>query len=301
MSYVMIKLFWQQVWLVIKKILNIFLICAVLAGMTYGGIKLYDALQEEENHADTDFRQIDKNTGQSGVRYGENLKGKDLQNNATYKLDGSDSSCSAVIPTGEGAKYYELSRKEGPPLGYIKISRNGKIEGHVYSTEILVKTDLFKEKNGVKVVNSGVLILKEKGPFPGNSQKWINKPYPLEIKTAQADADLKKDERRKIVFAFTPDIGVSFVGALNSASFDIRPSLGFTMINLKKGDLTSIRFLRLGIGASIKDKCAEFNVSPVLYNLGNKVKFMRNTYIGPIVGYDTNKNITLGGAIVLNF
>jgi len=60
-------------------------------------------------------------------------------------------------------------------------------------------------------------------------------------------------------------------------------------------------FGRIGVGYDFAQRSANFSLSPVMWNIGSKVDFIQNTYIGPIVGVDTDGNVSIGAGISTDF
>lgn len=277
-----------------------------------------------EKPPSTAFVQVTEHIGQSATEYhptstlkkktkerfdGVTIENPTIINKAEYTITNLSQNKTAIYKKDADGqeylfheiKYIEPDGKEGPPVGFVKVYKNGTVVSKLYDHTLTVHTAVSKEKDLYKIYNTADFTLKETPPEKDGGVDWVDVPYKLPITNAESQIALSELKKSKIVFAFSPDLGVNTICAVNNGNVDIRPNLGFSLLGLKKHDMQTYKFLRIGVGFSPKDRTVDFSLSPVLYNLGNNIGFIKNTYIGPTIGTDLGKNINLGGAIVLNF
>jgi len=60
-------------------------------------------------------------------------------------------------------------------------------------------------------------------------------------------------------------------------------------------------FARLGVGYDLAQQTANFSLAPAMWNIGSEVDFIQNTYIGPVVGVDTDGNVSVGAGFSTDF
>ena len=86
------------------------------------------------------------------------------------------------------------------------------------------------------------------------------------------------------------------------ASGSVVPNLSFSPFSYGK---TAVKpdfvFARIGVGYDIATKAVNFSLAPAMWNIGSKVSFIQNTYIGPVVGVDIKKNVTIGAGFTTDF
>lgn len=294
------------------------------------GFMIKDIIDNPTPPADTPYTSIDNYTGQSGTQYvSENeivqkarelIRNKDPRivkdiialNDATYVIRQNaktDPKADLVYNGKQKYVFHEIHLPDqdgvrGPAIGYVMIHADGRVVSKVYNFDLKVNTAINGNPPEYKVYNTADLYMKQSGlAHRSDSIKvdWTNKPYKLEIENAELLVNINKIEKDKIVLDFYADFGVNGIVVLKNAEPDLRPNVGFNFLSLRNDRIVKYRFLRFGAGYSPKDNVFDFSVAPVLYNLGNLIPFMHNTYIGPILGYDSDSRVNLGGALVLTF
>ncbi|MDP2683521.1 MAG: hypothetical protein Q8P20_00540 [bacterium] len=101
-------------------------------------------------------------------------------------------------------------------------------------------------------------------------------------------------------------IGASFntTPANNSelATASVVPSISMSPFSYGK---TKVKpdwiFARVGIGYDVVRKTASVSVAPGMWNLGSKIEFIQNSYIGPVIGIDSSSNVLLGFGFTTDF
>ena len=97
-------------------------------------------------------------------------------------------------------------------------------------------------------------------------------------------------------FRTSPIAGQNLVNGVAVPTFSFSPfSYGQTEL---KPDWV---FGRVGVGLDVVNKTAAFSLAPAMWNIGSKVKFIQNTYLGPVVGADHKGNISVGVGVSTDF
>jgi len=193
--------------------------------------------------------------------------------------------------------------KDGPALGYVMIYPDGRVVSGVYKHEIQTRTEIVYEKEEVVTKNKAYLVMKQSGLAnrKGSDRvNWKNVPYELELISVEESFNVEVVKRRKIVFDFCPEIGVNGIMVFKDQEFDVIPSLGFSVISYKDGEKIKYRFLKFAVGVRDLSAGANISFSPVLYNLGNKISYINNTYLAPVLGYD-KRGFDFGLSLSLTF
>jgi hypothetical protein len=60
-------------------------------------------------------------------------------------------------------------------------------------------------------------------------------------------------------------------------------------------------FARVGAGYDIVNKTGHFSIAPAMWNIGEVVPFVNNTYVGPTVGVDTDANVSVNIGLSTDF
>lgn len=107
--------------------------------------------------------------------------------------------------------------------------------------------------------------------LPAASLSWFN---PRLIIGADAGYDITK-----IRGEFTPNISVGFI------------SYGQTKAQ------PSWSFAEVGVGYGTVGKTLDIQIAPAQYNLGQHLTFIRNTYVGPVVGIGINGDFSVGAGL----
>jgi hypothetical protein len=73
----------------------------------------------------------------------------------------------------------------------------------------------------------------------------------------------------------------------------VQPALSFSPFSYGKTKVKpSWVFARIGVGYDIAQKSVGFSVAPAMWNVGNEIEFIQNTYIGPAIGFDIDGNVS---------
>jgi hypothetical protein len=60
-------------------------------------------------------------------------------------------------------------------------------------------------------------------------------------------------------------------------------------------------FAQVAAGYNTVNRTLQFSLSPAMYNLGGNSTLINNTYVGPSVGIDIKKNLSVGGTLSVTF
>lgn len=60
-------------------------------------------------------------------------------------------------------------------------------------------------------------------------------------------------------------------------------------------------FARVGVGYDVAQQAINFSVAPAMWNIGSEVSFIQNTYVGPVIGVDSDGDVSAGVGIVSDF
>ncbi|KKN60988.1 hypothetical protein LCGC14_0526130 [marine sediment metagenome] len=60
-------------------------------------------------------------------------------------------------------------------------------------------------------------------------------------------------------------------------------------------------FARVGVGYDLVQRSVSFSIAPAMLNLGTEIDFVQSTYIGPVVGADTDGNVSVGMGLTTDF
>ena len=78
-------------------------------------------------------------------------------------------------------------------------------------------------------------------------------------------------------------------------------SIGISFFSYGNLIIDKWRFVRLGTGGMVNSG-VDITISPIMYNVGNLVPILRNTYIHPYIGYNiTNGRPIMGMQLSLSF
>jgi hypothetical protein len=85
-------------------------------------------------------------------------------------------------------------------------------------------------------------------------------------------------------------------------SANASPSLFFSPFAYGRTNVNpEFTFLQLGAGVDVVNRTAQFSLTPFAYNLGTGNDIINNTYVGPTISIDTDKNVSVGGTVSLSF
>lgn len=79
---------------------------------------------------------------------------------------------------------------------------------------------------------------------------------------------------------------------------EVTPNISFGFLSYGKSKVTpDWSFLQVGLGYGGVSGKGQVEVSPVQYNIGAHIPFMKDTYIGPSIGFGFNGNIDIGAGL----
>ena len=91
------------------------------------------------------------------------------------------------------------------------------------------------------------------------------------------------------------DIGVynSFV-PLSSKYLSPKVSVGLSLFSYGNEYRDRWRFVRIGVGGMVNSG-VDVTISPAMYNVGNKIPILSNTYVHPYIGYNVTNGVPILG------
>lgn len=111
---------------------------------------------------------------------------------------------------------------------------------------------------------------------------------------------------------WNPRVGIGVYGGVsfntsplpdeNVVSGTVAPNISFSPFSYGK---TKTKpewvFARVGVGYDAARESLNLSVAPAMWNVGSKVEFIQNTYIGPVVGADIDGNVSVGVGFTTDF
>lgn len=224
------------------------------------------------------------------------LKGRiKVLSNATFLIrdKARRSNNSDVVYKGKRVKYVlnEIRYNDGPPIGYVLIFDDGRVTSKIYNHKIEVKTAISRdEANGrYNIVSKADYVLKSPHYMKPGSKNWFNQPYPLKIVGGTAMVDpTEPNTAKKRFHLWAPNLNLGI-----DLGDSVKPSVGVSLAGYGYSvrDL-DWKFLQLGVNYS-DEKSFGAHLIPVLYRPFPKI--LRNTYIGPGLGYDNGSRFLMFG------
>ena len=166
---------------------------------------------------------------------------------------------------------HEIRLKGGPPLGFVTIYKTGKIGSKVYNHDIIVDTAASKDKKTGRytVIAKAHIVLTEK-PKVAESESWVGKAHPLNIKAGTVLIDPVEEIPNVNRFQWwAPQI---HLGANSDASPVISYSLSGWGISK-----TNLNYKILHIDGAFKNDILNVGIMPVTFR---PVRFLQNTFVG---------------------
>lgn len=124
-----------------------------------------------------------------------------------------------------------------------------------------------------------------------------DKTFDLKIKSST----LKQEHPSYSFKYWNPRLYIGYdVGAnlYNLSGVSNAPNINLQLMSYGRYNRSpEISFLQLGLGVEFMSRSLVGVVSPFQYNIGNKIPFMSNLYIGPSIYVGTNKDIMLMGGL----
>ena len=170
----------------------------------------------------------------------------------------------------------EITFNDGPPVGYVLIYKDGKVNSKLYDYQINVNTIVTKDKDSGRynVASKADYILKEQ-PKNAKNNDWQNKAFHLPITGGIALVDPVEEITVPTArfYLFAPKLG----GGVHWYIDDVVPYVGLSLMGIgqSKRDL-SWRFLEFGIEYSKANKLG-FSFAPILYRPFPNL--LSNTYL----------------------
>lgn len=235
--------------------------------------------------------------------WGEVSKAKNerikLLSDATYlisrhveKQNGPDYS----FRTKRGTRNYILNEiriagKDSPAIGYILIKNDGRTYKRNYAFEIQVKNlQTIDENTGkIKFYAKAFLVQKESSLLAKRVEGYKDQKdvkYPLEITggTVLYDPTIKNQLKNRFMWTMNFNGGVN-VGAQGDSLLKGALGVSFAGYGPHKADL---KYKLLQVGAGFNSDATFANIHLIPVSIRPLPKFLKNTYIGPGIGYTTD-------------
>ncbi len=197
--------------------------------------------------------------------------------------------------------------KEGPPIGYVMIFEDGHVISKLYKNRLEVNSIATQDsKSGrYKVLSKAQFILEQSGLANRSDSKkkdWKNVPYDLNIVGGVAYVDPTENNESSRFRFWDPHFDLGLNNSITLAGkYEFNPNVGASIFSFGPSkQYNKLRFFRVGIGGS-KDSGFQGSFSPIMYNLGNLVKFISNTYVYPTISTSEKFGMSIGIGTSLSF
>lgn len=195
-----------------------------------------------------------------------------------------------------GAKFYEIylpdGDQKGPALGVVVLGQTVTTKAYDHDIEIVQGIERDKKTGRYTVLAKGYYVLKE------TNGKWRDKRFPLPITGGQVVVDPVNGQIERNKFWLRPRAHLG----LQMTYPNKAPTPSVTLYPISYGqnpDVSKFRFL--GVGLSGTQKKVFMSVVPVTVNLNSAIKFLHNTYVGPVMSFDQNGNRSYGAVLDVSF
>lgn len=185
-----------------------------------------------------------------------------------------------------GQKFYEIylpdGDKKGPALGVVILGNKVTVRAYDHDYEIVQAIERDEKTGRFKILAKGYYVLKE------GESTWKDKRFPLSITGGEATVDPTYGAISKKKFWLKPRATVGI--DLTYPEKDVLP--GLKIFPFSYGENPDVSDWRLfGVGISGNQKTGPvLSVAPVAMNLKKGIKFLRNTYIGPVINFDEKRS-----------
>lgn len=316
-----------------KSNVNIYIALVLVIVLWFGTSFLVGKSCDPDNHGDLigqkeEFKKLNDYVGQLEIKYETQKKlHEELEkawskerdqlhdkikviSQSSFQGDNKTRITDGVDLKGKKYIFHEIhlnnGKELGPPIGYVMIYNDGHVVSKIYKHEIRVDNAVSVDsKTGrYKILTKANLVLLQAGLANRRERKkknWEYAEYPLNIVNGTAYVDPTEKDVKKRFRLLDPhvDMGLSF-SIKEDLNHHIVPNVGVSLSSYGKSKKdNSLRFIRVGAGLTKKNKF-HLNFSPIQYNLGEKLKFISNTYIYPSIGYSDNQ-LDLGLGLSVSF
>jgi hypothetical protein len=174
-----------------------------------------------------------------------------------------------------------FSEKQSIPLGQVGFSawQEKPWDVEIYKRQYLLTNVLGIDENGKHYVYNKFTIVTG------------DKKYNIKITDSKFVEELPDSK-----FRFSPHLYLGIDGGayVTNVGFEVSPNLQIALFSygLTKS-LPDWTFLGLGLDYATQHKNLGLILSPINYNIAKHVPLIDNTYIGPSISLDTDKNISL--------
>src|SRR5690606_10638221 len=132
-------------------------------------------------------------------------------------------------------------------------------------------------------------------------RQYVYNKFSVEVDGKKYDIKLDSSEMKQVYPTaswhwFNPRLSLGIAAGLNFTKVkqQIVPNLGLSIMSYGKY-VTNPEFsvLTLGFGYDLVSDTMDLTVAPVSYNIGNNLPVINNTYLGPIVGFNSDGDMSL--------
>jgi len=293
----------------IGKVIKYCVIGLIVLAALFGAQKIYNLFYENQKlHEELigqkhKYEQLNKYSAKLEIQYKDQvalteqlkeqwqqemdaLKGQILiLSNSTFSVQEKErTEKESDIYFNGGYTLNEVRFTDGPPVGYVLMSKDGQVQSKLYNYDVEVKTVVTKDNDTGKynIASKAEFVLRE---TPKNTKygEWLDKPYSLPITGGTAVVDPTEEVKvpTSRFYLFAPKLG----GGVHFYIDDVLPYVGMSLMGIgqSKRDM-SWRFAEVGIEYSKTNKLA-LTLVPIMYRPFPNA--LSNTYIDAGVSYST--------------
>ena len=182
--------------------------------------------------------------------------------------------------------------EEGMPLAYYDInedSSSGEIEFQTGTYDLTVRTNTVI---GFDVNQSPEVIIETRIASSGNEE---DVDYPISVNESITYFAIEDPMHFDW---WDPHLDLGITGSVNFDTGEFQPaaSVGVSVMSYGSEEEEILRMLR--IGTDFNGSIPGFTLSPIEYNLGSVIPLIKDTWIGPNVGYDLDNNSWYLGILI---
>lgn len=141
-----------------------------------------------------------------------------------------------------------------------------------------------------------------------DGRNFVYNKFTVNVNGKDYDLKITKSETKTLYpksnfYWFNPHLLASFGSGININRVDgqLAPGINFGFLTYgKKKDIPTFFFAAVGFGYTLPQRQTQVSVSPIVYNVGEHLTFLKNTYVGPSVGmnfkgeFNTMLNLYVG-------
>jgi len=169
------------------------------------------------------------------------------------------------------------------PIAVAFYSPNKEMQGKdpwiAKSFDLIFRTDIIQERKNGRIRN--IVSIKAK---PKNLKGWENRWFRIDPNLVESHFEIKQEKLIPSFSFFDPKVNITITYNIKNKVFEPAGSINLFSYGIKNSD--QWRFLTPFVSTS-----GNYGIEAFSYNIGNQIKFLRDTFIG--FGVDKNKNILL--------